>query len=165
MRLYKSKECINCKKRKLCTRNKNGRIIYRWEHEEILEEMKERVRREREKVKLRNLLIEHIFGTMKRNFNQGYMLLRGKEKVGTEMALTVLSYNITRVLNIVGLDRLTEAVKKGSFLKNGVINGIKNFFTFVLELLSKWSPSEKEKYQNFFYYDQFAGFIPAFHTV
>jgi len=93
MRLYKSKECLSCLKMKFCTRNRNDRIIYRWEHEEILAGMRERVRREKEKVKLRNLLTEHIFGTIKRNFNQGYMLLKGKEKVGAEIALTVLAYN------------------------------------------------------------------------
>jgi len=30
---------------------------------------------------MRNMIIEHIFGTMKRGFNQGYMLMRGKESV------------------------------------------------------------------------------------
>jgi O-glycosyl hydrolase len=65
----------------LCTRNKYGRIIYRWEHKEILEDMRRRVIREKKKVKMRNMIIEHIFGTMKRGFNQGYMLMRGKESV------------------------------------------------------------------------------------
>lgn len=42
MRLYKSRKCMGCKSKRLCTRNKNGRIIYRWGYEEVLEEMKER---------------------------------------------------------------------------------------------------------------------------
>ena len=94
MKLYKSESCKRCSIQASCTRNKQGRIIYRWEHEEVLEEMRERVRREPDKVKMRNLLTEHIFGTMKRGFNQGYMLLKGIEKVSAEIALTVLSYNI-----------------------------------------------------------------------
>ncbi|MFQ6083482.1 MAG: transposase, partial [Candidatus Aminicenantia bacterium] len=114
------------------TKNKNGRIIYRWEYEEVLEEMKERVKRERDKVKKRNLMTEHIFGTMKRGFNQGYMLMRGKEKTGAEMALTVLAYNIKRVLNIIGLDRLKEAVFIGRVLKNNIIKGTKEIFSCIL---------------------------------
>ena len=131
MRLYKSKECRNCKLRKLCTRNKNGRIIYRWGHEDILEEMRERVKREKEKMKKRNLLTEHIFGTMKRGFNQGYMLTKGIEKAGAEIGLSVLAYNIKRVLNIVGLRQLMETMLKKDFLRNGIrywINRVLNLF-------------------------------------
>lgn len=91
MRLYKSDDCRMCPMITRCTRSKPGRIIYRWEDEEILEQMRERVKREKDKVKKRNIVIEHIFGTMKRGFNQGYMLMRGKEKVTGEMSLTVLA--------------------------------------------------------------------------
>lgn len=111
MRIYKSGECLSCPLKASCTRNRRGRIIYRWEYEEILEEMRERVKREKEKVKERQCLIEHIFGTMKRNFNQGYFLMRGVDKVGTEMSLTVLAYNIKRVLNILGPEKLLEVMR------------------------------------------------------
>lgn len=137
MMIYKSKECLSCAKIKLCTRNKNGRIIYRWEHEEVLEDMRERVRKEKEKVKLRNLLTEHIFGTIKRNFNQGYMLLKRKEKVSVEMSLTVLAYNITRVLNIVGIDRLKSAISSGKNFKNKIINDGKKKILILLNFLKK----------------------------
>ena len=110
IRFYKCKDCKKCEKRILCTKNMNGRIIYRWEHEHIIEDVREMVKKNKEKVKLRNAMIEHIFGTMKRNFNQGYLLLRGKDKVNTEMGLTVLAYNITRVINIIGIKKLIQAV-------------------------------------------------------
>jgi len=110
MRLYKSKDCISCQFMNRCTRNKRGRIIYRWEHEEILEDMRKRIQNNKEMVRKRQWLSEHPFGTMKRAFNQGYMLTRGIDKVGAEISLTVLAYNIKRVINIVGLDRLIEAV-------------------------------------------------------
>jgi hypothetical protein len=110
MRLYRSNNCRTCPMLTRCTRSKRGRTFYRWEHEWIPEEMRERVRKEKDKVKKQNILIEHIFGTMKRGFNQGYMLMRGKEKVTGEMSLTVLAYNIKRVLKIIGMERLKEAV-------------------------------------------------------
>jgi transposase len=139
MRFYKSKGCMSCKVRGLCTRDKEGRIMTRWEHEGILEEMRERVKQEKEKVKLRNLLTEHVFGTMKRGFNQGYMLLKGKEKAGAEISLTVLSYNIKRALNIVGLKRLVEAVGGVCLrqIKNPRFKEAKQIFSYILKFLQK----------------------------
>lgn len=64
--------------------------------------------------------------SLKRAFNQGYMLMRGMDKVGAEISLTVLVYNIKRVINIVGLDRLIEAVEarnKASSVKEGKCYG------------------------------------------
>lgn len=116
MKLYQTKGCSSCELRSRCTSNKQGRIISRWEDEEILEEMRLRVKKEYEKVKRRGEISEHPFGTIKRGFNQGYMLMKGKEKVGAEIGLTVLAYNITRVINIVGMTKLIDFVRKSEQL-------------------------------------------------
>jgi transposase len=58
----------------------------------------------------RLMLVEHPFGTMKRGMNQGYFLMRGLKKVAAEVSLTVLSYNIKRALNILGMRAMMEAV-------------------------------------------------------
>jgi len=160
MRFYKNRECMSCRARRLCTRNKDGRIIARWEHEKVLEEMRERVRQEKEKVKLRSLLTEHIFGTMKRGFNQGYMLLRGKERVKAEISLTVLSYNLKRALNVVGLERLVEAVRGVNLrrIKNSTIKGAKEVFSYILRFLVKRGNS-------FFSLTKINLLYPSFHTV
>ncbi len=108
-RIYRSERCSSCKVKHECTHNKKGRIIYRWEHEEILEEMERRVEKNMDKVKRRQGLSEHPFGTIKRAFNQGYMLMKGRDKVGAEMSLTVLAYNIKRTMNILGIKELITA--------------------------------------------------------
>jgi hypothetical protein len=72
--------------------------------------MAERLRGSPEKMRLRGSLVEHPFGTMKRGMNQGYFLMKGLAKVGTEISLTVLSYNIKRVLNIMGVEEMIEVV-------------------------------------------------------
>ena len=97
--------CV-CPFKSKCTRNLRGRIIYRWENEEILEEMKKRIEGNKDKIKERQCLVEHPFGTIKRSFNQGHMLMKGIKKVGAEMSLTILAYNVTRVINIIGLKEL-----------------------------------------------------------
>lgn len=43
MKLYKSEDCKSCNIKTKCIRNKLGRTIYRWEHEEVLEDMKRRI--------------------------------------------------------------------------------------------------------------------------
>jgi len=61
-------------------------------------------------MKRRKALVEHPFGTMKRWWDAGYFLLRGLEKVRAEFSLTVLAYNLRRVLNIVGMAGLMAAL-------------------------------------------------------
>jgi hypothetical protein len=107
---YKSTECANCQFKSKCTRNPRGRIISRWEYEEMLEKMKKRVENNREKVNRRQWLVEHPFGTLKGAFNQGYMRMKGIEKVAGEISLSILAYNIKRVINIVGLKGLILAL-------------------------------------------------------
>jgi hypothetical protein len=68
--------------------------------------MAERVRAHPEIMKQRKELIEHVFGTMKRSMDQGYFLLRTRKKVAAEMSLTVLAYNLKRVITILGVKGL-----------------------------------------------------------
>ncbi|TFH40883.1 MAG: hypothetical protein E4G94_08835 [ANME-2 cluster archaeon] len=68
--------------------------------------MKLRVEENRELMMKRQELVEHPFGTIKRTFNQGYLLLKRLPKVGTEISLTMLAYDMKRVINIVGMKKL-----------------------------------------------------------
>jgi transposase len=102
--------CRQCPIKAQCTRNKAGRRITRWVDEHLLEAMQARVRAEPDKVGLRKLLAEHPFGTIKHSMNQGYFLMRGLEKVRAEMALTVMAYDLKRVIRILGVPRMIEAL-------------------------------------------------------
>jgi hypothetical protein len=90
-------------------------MICRWEHQEILEEMKKRVKENKQKVKLRQQLSEHPFGTLKRGFGQGYLLLKGLRKVRGETSLSVLAYNLKRTINIVGVKRLVSSIRQNPY--------------------------------------------------
>lgn len=72
--------------------------------------MSQRVRDNPEKMKKREELAEHPFGTMKRAMASGYFLMKGIKKVAAEMSLTVLGYNLKRVVNILGVKKMIEAV-------------------------------------------------------
>jgi hypothetical protein len=53
-------------------------------------------------------LVEHPFGTLKRWFGWDHFLVRGFEKVGGEMSIMVLGYNLTRVINTLGVRAFTD---------------------------------------------------------
>jgi len=59
----------------------------------------------------RKCIVEHPFGTIKRNMNQGYFLTKGIKSVNGELTYTVLAYNIKRVFNILGIDRMIASIK------------------------------------------------------
>ena len=111
MRSYAISGCKSCELRSGCSINKKGiRAIKRWVDEAILEAMARRIAEHPEKVELRKCLVEHPFGTIKRAMNQGYFLMRGLSKVGAETSLTILAYNLKRVINILGMRKMMEAV-------------------------------------------------------
>lgn len=65
-----------------------------------------RVKANSQVMKQRSATVEHPFGTLKRGMNQGYFLCRGFPKVKAEMSLSVLAYNLKRVVNILGVDAM-----------------------------------------------------------
>jgi len=105
-RYYATSACGGCPIKARCTENQGGRRITRWADEHLLDAMAERVRANGAIMKQRKELIEHIFGTMKRSMDQGYFLLRTRKKVAAEMSLTVLAYNLKRVITIMGVKGL-----------------------------------------------------------
>jgi hypothetical protein len=111
-RLYRTAQCKGCPFRAECTTSRQGRIMYRWVHEAILDEMKRRLRTAQgmKAVRLRMEMAEHPFGTMKRAFNQGYLLLKGLRKVSGEVGFTMLAYNMRRAINILGTKKLMASL-------------------------------------------------------
>ena len=54
--------------------------------------------------------VEHPFGTMKARTGATHFLTKTLPKVAAEMALAVLAYNLTRVMNVVGIKPLIAAI-------------------------------------------------------
>ena len=86
-----------------CTRNKANRSMTRWVHKAMLEEMQQRVTTHPEKIKARKSLVEHPFGTMKRGMDRDIFLPEASLKQ-REIELTILAYNLKRVMNIMGIE-------------------------------------------------------------
>ena len=71
---YRCKECLNCENKAQCTKSKSGRIIERWENEEMMEEMSLRLELNTEKFRKRKTIVEPVFGIIKRSMGHGYLL-------------------------------------------------------------------------------------------
>ena len=110
-RVYATKHCQGCPLRPRCTTSKYGRTIKRWVHHAVLERLQERMRGHPEMLARRKALSEHPFGTIKVAMNHEQLLLKGLKHVATEIKLTVLSYNLKRVISILGVATLIQNLK------------------------------------------------------
>jgi len=111
-RFYRAKECIGCPIRSRCTTSKDGRLKIRYVNQDFRDAYRKKMQREnsRQKLKLRRTVAEHPFATMKLWLGRNPLLLRGKEKVHTEIRLLSFSYNLLRVFNIDGFENLIQKV-------------------------------------------------------
>ena len=86
------------------------RRIKRWEHEAILDTAQARLAQHPEMMGLRRQTVEHPFGTLKMWMGATHFLTKKLTGVRTEMSLHVLAYNLKRVMNILGVSTLVEAL-------------------------------------------------------
>jgi len=107
-KVYTTPACRSCTMISKCTRSKRERVIYRWEHQDIIEQMNSRVKENPDIINKRKTMVEHPFGTMKHTWGYGSFLCKGLKMVKTETSFTILAYNIKRVLNIIGIKELLE---------------------------------------------------------
>lgn len=101
--------CRDCPLRPRCT-NADYRAVSRLENEDALDRMAARLRQRPDILARRQEIVEHPFGTIKQWMNQGAFLTRGLEKVRGEFSLTALAYNMRRALNILGVEKLVDAI-------------------------------------------------------
>ena len=106
---YWTSNCPKCPIKARCTPAPERRVT-RWEHEHILEAMQHRLDANPNAMRVRRQTVEHPFGTLKARMGATHFLMRTKPRVSTEMALHVLAYNLTRVLNIVGVRKMLAAI-------------------------------------------------------
>ncbi|MFZ0352676.1 MAG: IS1182 family transposase [Pseudolabrys sp.] len=110
LRRYWTNVCQNCTIKNRCTTAKERRIT-RWEHEHVLEAVQQRLDEHPEKMRQRRETVEHPFGTIKARMGATHFLMKTLPRVASEMALHVLAYNLTRVMNLMGTQPLIAAMK------------------------------------------------------
>ncbi len=110
MRRYWTNACKTCPIKAQCTTGPERRIT-RWEHEHVVEAVQARLDKNPQAMRVRRETVEHPFATLKMRMGATHFLCKTLPKVATEMALNVLGYNLTRVLNIMGVAKFLAFVK------------------------------------------------------
>ncbi|MCP4207558.1 MAG: IS1182 family transposase [Shimia sp.] len=110
LRRYWTNACRTCAIKDQCTTGKERRIT-RWEHEHVLEAVQKRLDENPQAMRVRRETVEHPFGTIKARMGATHFQVKTLPKVATEMALSVLAYNLTRVMNIIGIEPLLAAIR------------------------------------------------------
>ena len=109
LRYYWTNVCADCVMKDRCTPSKERRVN-RWEHEAVLEAVQRRLDENPQAMRWRRETVEHPFGTIKARMGATHFLMKRLKNVRTEMALSVLAYNLTRVMNIIGIRPLIQAM-------------------------------------------------------
>ena len=102
---YKTKSCKTCPKLKECTKNTQGRgrVIERSEYAKYIEQNRINVESNKDTYKRRQSIVEHPFGTIKRQWGYSYILTKqGKERASADVGLMFTAYNLRRIINILG---------------------------------------------------------------
>jgi transposase len=108
---YATTACPTCHLQAQCTTGPPWRRIRRWEHEAVVEAAQRRLDLDPEKMAVRRCTAEHPFGTLKSWMGATHFLTRTKDRVNAEMSLFVLAYNIKRMIKILGMKPLLEAIR------------------------------------------------------
>jgi hypothetical protein len=110
LRRYWTTACSKCPLKSQCTTGPERRVT-RWEHEHLLDDVQRRLDANPQAMRQRRETVEHPFGTMKARMGATHFLMKTLPKVAAEMALSVLAYNLTRVINILGTGPLIAAIR------------------------------------------------------
>jgi len=112
LKIYKywTSSCPSCSIRNKCTSSTNRRVG-RWEHEAVVDAVEARLDREPHRMRVRRETAEHPFGTIKSWMGYTHFQMKTLKHVSTEMSLHVLAYNLKRMINIMGVRPLMDAMQ------------------------------------------------------
>jgi len=112
MQHFKTNECRSCAVMSHCTRNPNGRLIERSEFSPYYEQNRKNVDQKESLYKRRQAIVEHPYGTIKRQWGFSYILTkRGMDKASSDVGLMFIAYNLKRLFNILGKTLFTKYLK------------------------------------------------------
>jgi transposase len=112
--VYQGVECDGCPARTECTNSKYGRIVNRYYNQTWRDTYRRRMAgiTAKKMIHLRKQMVEHPFGTIKYWMGKIPLLLRGKNKVTTEIDIYTTVYNFRRLLSIESYSNILEMIKK-----------------------------------------------------
>ena len=108
--VYMTNECSSCPLQSKCTTS-SAKRIKRWEHEHRLETAEVELKKNPDAMRQRKRLVEHPYGTIKHWMGSTHFLMKRLPNVQAEMSLHVLTYNLRRAINILGVPKILEQLQ------------------------------------------------------
>lgn len=107
---FKTRACKGCPVQERCTKSeKNGKIVQRRQYAENIEANRKRIEENPETYKKRQAIVEHPFGTIKRQWGFSYVLTKKYlSRASADIGLMMLAYNLRRIMNTIGKKELRE---------------------------------------------------------
>jgi len=117
---YTTPQCRKCEVRELCTKSAlNGKQVKRSEYAENIENNKNRIEKSEKLYKRRQAIVEHPFGTLKRQWGFNYIITKKfVERAEADFGLSLTTYNLRRIINIIGFNTLMDYLKTVVFKLN-----------------------------------------------
>ncbi len=141
---YKTKECLQCPEFSKCTKNKDGRLIERTEHADLIDENKKRLAENLKLYRKRQAIVEHPFGIIKRQWDFYYIMTKKSIKhASADVGLIFTSYNLRRIFNIIDQNQLKNYFKELDFYFFVLTRDFKPFTATFFLRINKINNTEK----------------------
>jgi transposase len=132
---YTTRACLTCNVKSECSKAKYGKGIQRSEYQELIEINKERVKQNQTYYKRRQAIVEHPYGTLKRQWGFNYITTKKTiKRANADVGFMLIAYNLRRLINIVGKNELIKYLRE-ILLFNQLKKLLLNLGTFILSLL------------------------------
>ena len=109
---YKTSACQSCKVKSLCSTARYGKIVQRSEYTPAVEQNKKWLMENYELYKQRQAIVEHPFGTIKRQWGFDHVLTKkSMQRASADIGFIFTAYNLRRIINIIGFKILMAYFK------------------------------------------------------
>ena len=110
---YKTNACPGCPARALCTISARGRLIERSEFTPYIEQNKNNIEANAGIYKKRQSIVEHPYGTIKRQWGFYYIITKkGIKRASADVGFMFIAYNLRRLMNIINKNVLTKFLRE-----------------------------------------------------
>lgn len=110
---YTTKACKTCIAKAECSKAICGKAIQRSEFQQLVDNNKKRIGKNKELYRKRQQIVEHPYGTIKRQWGFSCILTKkGINRASADVGFIMTAYNFRRIINIVGIKTLKEYLQK-----------------------------------------------------
>lgn len=125
---YDTKACKTCPFLTNCSKRKSGKVIERSEFMDQIEANSKRLEQNKELYKQRQAIVEHPFGTIKRQWGFDHIITKKTtQRAESDMGLIFAAYNLRRLINILGFD-LFKAFLTGALSMENIFSTYRSYF-------------------------------------